>query len=85
MWGVLQVRGGRDLGEEALGSDDRREFGTQDFERDFALVLDVLGQVDGRHAAFTEFALDAVLAVQGGVEAFGVAFAHGILRAPIRA
>ena len=44
---VLQVGGRLDLSQEPLGSDYRREFGLQDLQRDLALVLQVLGQVDG--------------------------------------
>ena len=36
-----------------------------------ALVLQVLGQVDDRHAALTKLALDRVAAFQGCVQAFG--------------
>ena len=32
---------------------------------------DVLGQIDGRHAALTEFGLDDVAVDQGGAEFFG--------------
>ena len=59
---VLEVRGGLDLGQKALGSDDGREFRLEDFERDLALVLDVVGEVDVRHSALTEFTLDGVAA-----------------------
>ncbi len=65
--GVTQVRRGLDLGQETVGSDDGCEFGLQDLERDFALVLDVVGQVDCRHPALTELGLDAVAAGEGCV------------------
>ena len=38
-------------------------------ERHLPLVLDALGQVDGRHPALTDFAFDAVAAFEGCVEA----------------
>ena len=57
---VLQVGGGLDLGQEAFGADDGAEFGAQDLDRDLAVVLDVLGQVHGGHAARAEFALESV-------------------------
>ena len=50
MW-VSQVGGRLDLGQEAFGSDDCCEFWLQDLQRDLALVLEVIGQVDRRHAA----------------------------------
>ena len=59
---MLEVRSRLDLSQEALGADDCCELGLQHLQRDFALVLDVLRWVDGRHAAFTEFGLDAVAA-----------------------
>ena len=37
-----------------------REFGLQDLERDFPLVLQVLGEMHGGHAAGAELTLDAV-------------------------
>jgi hypothetical protein len=73
---VLQVRGGADLREEALRPDYGGQLGLQDLERDLPVVLDVLGQIDRRHAALTELPLDAVLAVQCGFQASGVAFGH---------
>ena len=62
-----------------FGTDDGSQFGLQDLERDLALVLDVLAQISGGHAAFTERGLDAVAALEGCVQAgCGVArlFSH---------
>ena len=36
---VSQVRGGLDLGEEAFGTDDCRQLGLQDLQRDLPFVL----------------------------------------------
>lgn len=66
---MLQVRGGLDLAEEALGADHRREFGLQHLDGDLALVLEVLGEVDGGHASLPELTLDAVSVGEGGGEA----------------
>ena len=52
-----------------FGTDDGSQFGLQDLERDLALVLDVLAQINGGHAAFTERGLDAVAALEGCVQA----------------
>ena len=60
---MLEVRSRLDLGQEPLGTDDRREFRLQDLQRDLALVLDVVRQVDRRHAALTQLTLDAVAAL----------------------
>ncbi len=48
---MSQVRRRLDLGQETLGTDDRSQLGLQDLEGDFALVLDVVGQVHRGHAA----------------------------------
>jgi hypothetical protein len=66
---VLQVGGRLDLGEESLGPHHGGELGLQDLERDLALVLEVVGEVDGRHAALAELALDTVAAFEGRVQA----------------
>ena len=54
----------------------RAEYGgelrAEDFDGDLALVLQILGQVDGGHAAFAEVAFDLVAVREGGGEAFGV-------------
>ena len=57
---MLQRRGGLDLHHEPLGAEHGGEFGLEDLERDLAVVLQVLGEVHGRHAALAELALDAV-------------------------
>jgi hypothetical protein len=74
--GVLQRGGGADLGEEPAGSDDSGELWLQHLERDPAAVLEVLGQVDRGHPAFTELTLNAVSTVERGLQAFGVSLAH---------
>ena len=57
---MLQRRRRRDLLHEPLGAEHGGEFGLQHLERDLALVLEVLGEIHGRHAALPELALDAV-------------------------
>ncbi len=57
---MLQVRRRLDLGQEALGTDDGGQLGLQDLERDLALVLEVVGQVDGGHPALAELVPDDV-------------------------
>ncbi len=58
--GMLEVGGGLDLLKEALGPDHRGELRAEHLECHFAMVLDVLGQVDGRHPARAELALEHV-------------------------
>ncbi len=45
-----------------------REFGLQHLKRHLALVLEVLGEIDGRHPTATELALDGVAVAQGGLQ-----------------
>ena len=66
---MLKRRGGLDLHHEPLGTEDRGEFRAQNLERDVSVVLEVMRQVHGRHAAGAELALDFVAAGQRGVEA----------------
>ena len=73
---MLQVGGGLDLAEEPLGADHGGELGPQHLDRDLAVVLEVLGEVDGGHAALAELALDAVAVGQRGGEA-GSGLVHG--------
>ena len=63
---VLQLRGGLDLGEESLAAERGAEVGVQHLDGDVAIVLEVVREVDRRHPAGAEFALDAVAADQGG-------------------
>ena len=66
---MLEVGGDLDLGEEALAADDGDELGVQDLDGDLAAVLQVVGEIDGGHAALAELALDAVAVGEGGGEA----------------
>jgi len=47
---------------EAIYPHDCRQLGLQDLERDLPLVLQVVGQVDGRHPALAELPQDPVAA-----------------------
>jgi len=62
---MLQVGGGLDLAEEPLGADDGAELGAEHLDRDAAIMLDVLCQVDGGHAALAEFAFEPVSVGEG--------------------
>jgi hypothetical protein len=68
---VLQTRRRPDLGEKALRADDCGELGAQHLERDLAPVPEVIGQVDGGHAALAEFTLDAVATVERAIQPMG--------------
>jgi len=65
---MLQGGDGLDLAEEALGPDDRGQLWAHHLDRDFAIVLEVLGQVDRGHAALAELPLDAVAVGEGSLQ-----------------
>jgi len=69
--GVLHLGRGLDLDDEPLGAEDGGKLGLQDLDRDLAVVLQVLGQVDGGHATLAERPLDSVAAGQRLIEATG--------------
>ena len=66
---VLEIGGELDLSQEALGADDGGELGPQQLERDPPVVPEILGQVDGRHAAGADLAFDPVAVRQGPLQA----------------
>ena len=47
---MLEPGGDFDLTEEAVGAEPRGEVGAEDLDGDPAVVLEILGQVDGAHA-----------------------------------
>jgi len=58
-----------DFGEEPLVSQDGRQFRMQDLERDVPPVPEVAGEIDGRHPAAPDHALDAIPAGERRAEA----------------
>src|SRR6185437_5167945 len=66
---VLEMRGGSDLVQKALGAHDGGQLGAEHLERDEAVVPDVVSEVDGGHAAVTELSLDLIAFSQRGREA----------------
>ena len=70
---MLETGSGLDLLDEACGPEHRGEFGTQDFDRHFAVVPHVLGKVDGRHSTASQFAHDGVTVGDDHREAVDVA------------
>src|SRR4029079_13207771 len=66
---MLQRRRRLDLDDESLGAQHGREFGLQGLDRDLALVLEVVREIDGRHAARTQLALDPVPVGECGAKA----------------
>ena len=66
---MLEIGGDLDLGEEAVAADDGGQLGVQDLDGDLAAVLQVLGEVDGGHAALAELAVEAIAVGEGIGEA----------------
>ena len=57
---MLQVRGDADLAQEPFGAERGGHVGVEDLEGDGAVVLDVVREEHGRHAASSHFALELV-------------------------
>ena len=74
--GVLEVGRQLDLGQEPLGADHGRQLGAEDLHGHRPVVADVLGEVDGGHAAGAGFAVETVAVREGGLEA-AEEFGHG--------
>ena len=69
MLGCWRPAGDTNLAPEPLGAHRRAEIGVEQLKGD-GIAGTVVGEVDGRHRAVTEFALDAVVAGEGGLELF---------------
>lgn len=65
---VTKVGSGPDLGDEALGADDRGQILLEHLDRDVAFVPDVAREIDHRHSADTEFSLHAIVRQEGSRE-----------------
>ena len=76
---MLQFGGGLDLTEKPLATKCRAQVRMQHLDGDIAIVLEVVGAVDGRHATGTEFAVDAVSVMEGGGES-GLDVSHMSLK-----
>jgi len=57
---MTQLRGELVLAQKALGAECLREIGLEHFDRDIAIVLDVVREIHGGHAAGAEFAFNAI-------------------------
>ena len=66
---VLEARGGPDLRQKAIGPECGAEIRVEDLDRDIAIVLAIVCEVDGGHATFADFALDLVTVSKGGGQA----------------
>ena len=68
--GVIELGGDLDLAKEPLGSECGREFGAQNLHGHLPVVLHVLGQIDRRHTAGTDFVLDGVAVGESSFQSF---------------
>ena len=57
---MLQIRGCLDLGEESFCADCNCELRFQYLDCDLAIVLEVFGEIDRRHATCAELPVNAV-------------------------
>jgi hypothetical protein len=57
---VLQLRGDANLPQESIGANHCRQLRTQHLHRDLAVVLQVGGEEDDRHATLSELALESI-------------------------
>ena len=67
---VTDMRGDVHLAEKAIPTDCRGELRVQNFYRDLALVLSVIGEKHSRHSTAAYFARDGVPVSQDGSKTF---------------
>ena len=77
---MLQIRRRADLGQKAIGADDRSELRAKELDGDLAIVAQVVGEVDRRHSTLADVSLDAV-PVGEGVDERLWEVAHAVFRA----
>ena len=68
---MLKLRGDADLALESVRAENGAQLGTQHLDRDLTVVLEVPGQVDGRHAAAAELPIEGVAVGDRGLQAGG--------------
>ena len=66
--GMLQLRGESDLALEPLAAERRGELRHEHLDRDFAIVLDVVREIDGGHSATTKLADNIVLTLERSLQ-----------------
>ena len=65
---MLQLRRDLDFPKESFPAEHRRQLRMEDFDRDLAVVLHVLGEIDRGHPAAAQLPLDRVSVGQGGAQ-----------------
>ena len=66
---MVQVGGGGDLAQEALGAEFHRHGRPEHLDGDHAIVLEVVSEVDRGHPAMPQLPLDAVAVTECGGKA----------------
>ena len=74
---MRQLGGDADFTQEAVRAERRRDFGSQDFDRDFAPVFPFFGKIDRRHSPATQLPLDDVAIAEGGGHRSQLRSTHG--------
>jgi hypothetical protein len=62
---MVQVGGGRDLAQKALGPEGVDQLGTEDLYGYLAIMLEVVREIDRSHPACAKLAVEAVAIGQG--------------------
>ena len=65
---MLELGADLDLAGEPLGTERGGELGAEHFHRDLAVVLEVLGEIDGGHAALAELPRNRVAVGESGAD-----------------
>ncbi len=65
---MMQLRRHPDLPQEPLPPQHLRQTGVEHFQRHIAVMLEVMGEINDRHAAVADLAPDGIAAVEGGRE-----------------
>lgn len=73
---MREPRGDPDLAGESFGAEQRAELGAEDLDGHLAVVLQVVGQVDGGHTATAELVLDGVAAGEAGSQPIQLSGCH---------
>ncbi len=77
---VHEARSRFHFAKEPIGAHRVGQLGMEHLERDLATVLHILGEIDGRHPATSELALDGILVTQRSGAQSVVQFAHDVAR-----
>ncbi len=75
--GMIQPGGDLHLTQKPIGPEGRRHLRAEHLDRHPTVMLDVVREIDGGHAAAPQLSLDDIAAGEGGVEAVALISLHG--------